>query len=749
MLALPDVTLCCIDTANHALALRALARSCAGIRFAHARFLTHGLPGAVEVPPGIDVVEIQPIASREAYSAFVLKSLLPYVHTSHVLLIQWDGYVVNPSAWTPDFLACDYIGAKWFWYDDGMRVGNGGFSLRSWRLLEALQDARIGVGEAEDTTIGRIARPLLESAHGIRYADDALADRFSFEAAYPIGMPFGFHGLFNFCRTVPPHEIAALAATFSDAIAQSPQLLQLMRNCTAMQQWQAVQAIAQRMLLAAPDTAEAAATLERARAALAQPPVVGRNEPCPCGSGKKYKQCHGALQSASAAAAPAAPDADALVRTGMTAHQQGQLDAAERSYRNALAAAPDHPVATHFLGVLHYQKNELAQALPLLEAAAAAKPDEPEFHNNLGLALAAGDRVDEALSAYRRALQLKPQHATAWNNLGLALQAQNRVEEAIDAYRQALQHAPQFGQAHWNLALALLVVGRFREGWKEYEWRLALQELGGRTTFDPTRRWDGRIAAGTTLLLTAEQGLGDAVQFVRYARTLAERGMRVAVQAPAPLRTLLATAPGVAAVCAPGDALPAHDAHLPLLSLPGVLGIDAATPPEPTRYLEADTTLREAVRRELPRGTRIGICWQGNRGHSNDRRRSLPYAALAPLLRMPDIAWISLQKDSAAGPPLVELPFRNDLDAIAALIAELDLVLTVDTSIAHLAAALGRPTWILLPFAPDWRWGLAGDTTPWYPTARLIRQPAIGDWTSVVADVAQALGMRRARPGIA
>ncbi len=257
--------------------------------------LTEALPAGVAAPDGIDVVPIPDIATREAYSAFVLKSLVPYIATEHVLLVQWDGYVVNPAAWDPAFLDCDYIGAKWFWFDDRMRVGNGGFSLRSRKLLDALQDPRIVLVDVEDATIGRSFRPLLEREHGIRFADEALADRFSFEAAYPIGMPFGFHGLFNFCRTVPAAELAALVPHFSDAIARSMQFAQLARNCRALGLWIAVAPIARRMLDAMPGHAEAAALLGEAEANLARPPIVGRNEPCPCGSGRKYKQCHGAI----------------------------------------------------------------------------------------------------------------------------------------------------------------------------------------------------------------------------------------------------------------------------------------------------------------------------------------------------------------------------------------------------------------------------------------------------------------------
>src|SRR4030095_9674129 len=261
MLDLPGVTLVCIDTANHALALRALAQSCAAIRFARVLFLTDAVPDGVAALDNVEIAAVAPITSRDAYSNFVLKNFLPFVDTAHVLLIQWDGYVINPGAWDAAFLEYDYLGAKWFWHRDGMRVGNGGFSLRSRRLLEALRDPRIELVEAEDTTIGRTFRPLLEHEYAIRFGSEALADRFAFEAAYPIGKPFGFHGLFNFCRTVPAAEIAALASGFSDAIARSPQLAQLARNCAALGMWNAVAAIARRMLAARPDNNEARSLL--------------------------------------------------------------------------------------------------------------------------------------------------------------------------------------------------------------------------------------------------------------------------------------------------------------------------------------------------------------------------------------------------------------------------------------------------------------------------------------------------------
>src|SRR4029453_9505206 len=496
MLDLPGVTLVCVDTANHALALRALAFSQRGVRYGRSLLLTDAVPAGVIIPDGIEIASITALTSRDAYSHLMLKALLPHIDTPHALVIQWDGYVVNPDAWDPDFCDCDYIGAKWYWYDDGMRVGNGGFSLRSRKLLSALKDPRIPLVHAQEPTIGRSFRPLLERDHGIRFADEALADRFSFEAAYPIGMPFGFHGLFNFCRTVPSSEIALMAPGFSDAIAGSLQLLQLLRNCIALGQWDAAHAIALWILPAAPCAAEAQALLSRAERGAAPPHAVGRNDPCPCGSGKKYKQCHGALSGVAAETAPrAAPpsiaDPDSVVRRAIAMHESGDLEAAERGYRAALALAPRHPTATHYLGVVLYQRERLDEALPLLHAAASAVPDEPEFHNNLGLALAAAGRNDEAIAAYRRALALRPERSIAWSNLGLALQAENRLPEAIAAFRSAISRAPDLAQAHWNLGLALLANEEFDEGWREYEWRHKVPELARYERAWPGPRWDG------------------------------------------------------------------------------------------------------------------------------------------------------------------------------------------------------------------------------------------------------------------
>ena len=738
MLELAQVTLCCIDTANPGLALRALRLSSAGIRFARTLLLTDRPQEA----QGIEVRTIAPLASREEYSAFVLKSLLPHVDTGHVLLIQWDGYVVNPQAWRDDFLRCDYVGAKWFWHNDSHRVGNGGFSLRSRKLLAALQDERIQLAGNEDETICRAFRPLLEREHGIVFASESLAEEFAFEAAYPVGKPFGFHGLYNFCRVVPPRELAELTGEFTPEIARSPQLLQLGRNCLALGQWLPAAAIFRRILEAAPESAEARASLATAEGNLAIAPPAGRNDPCPCGSGKRYKHCHGAA----AAPQPAAR----RLQEALDVHRSGDVEAAFPIYNEVLAQEPGNPVAQHFLGMVHYHRGSFDAALPLLQGAVDKWPEEPEFHNNLALVLAAAGRLDEAVVEYRRSLALKPDHALAWSNLGLALQARNDVNGAMDAYRRALSIQPDFAHARWNLSLALLLDRRFEEGWREYEARLELSELGKTRSDYEGARWDGSSVAGRTLLLYPEQGLGDALQFVRYAAPLAAMGARCVVRCSKDLGELLATAPGVAEVLADDAPPPRYDAYVPLLSLPGLLGTRPDNIPAAVPYISAPENRRAQARATLSRaaaGRRIGIAWAGNPRHANDRNRSLAFSALVALLRTPGVAWYSLQSGVAseqiAATPgadaLIPLAENAALADTAAIIAELDLVISVDTSIAHLAGALARPVWILLPFAPDWRWQLEREDSPWYPTARLFRQPSAGDWSSVVARVAAEL----------
>jgi tetratricopeptide (TPR) repeat protein len=457
--------------------------------------------------------------------------------------------------------------------------------------------------------------------------------------------------------------------------------------------------------------------------------MTGRNDPCPCGSGKRYKHCHGSGESP-----------DALARQGVEAHRRNDVAAAEGLYRQALALAPAHPLALHYLGVALYQQKRLEEAIPLLDKAVQLVPQEPEFHNNRGLALAASLRDPEAIDAYRRALAINPSHAGAWSNLGLALQASGDIGGAIDSFGKGLAVAPDFPQLHWNLALALLLIGDYEQGWREYEWRLRTPELAAQLRTFAGPRWSGDDPSGRIILVTAEQGLGDTIQFLRFASALADRGARVITAVPSPLRNLASTVRGVEKSIALDDPLPPYDAYVPLMSLPHMLGagLDSVAS---GHYLHADPM-------PLPHDAKnVGIAWAGAPENTLNTRRSVALARLAPLFELSGVRLYTLQRDGEAMTPtdlpwneqLVAVPGRDNFDTMASLVASLDLVISVDTSLAHLAGALGKRVFVLLSFVPDWRWMLARSDSPWYPTARLFRQTSPGDWASAIESAAAAL----------
>ncbi len=297
MLELPRVTLCCVDCINHDLALTALHQCAQHARFARTLFVTDR-DLAID---GVDCLRIAPLRSREDYSRFVIKELGAHIDTDFVLLVQWDGFVVNPAAWSDDFLGHDYIGARWPFRDDGLTVGNGGFSLRSKRLLTALRDPAVVPEPLEDVAICRTFRRHLESAHGIRFAPEAVADRFSFEATYFDTLPFGFHGLFNFWMFLDAGGLAHVLRFATPAILGSEQCLQLARNYVELERPQEARMLLAKMLEAHPASHEATAlmaSLRDARAggtgSAAHAVTIGRNDPCPCGSGRRFKACHGA-----------------------------------------------------------------------------------------------------------------------------------------------------------------------------------------------------------------------------------------------------------------------------------------------------------------------------------------------------------------------------------------------------------------------------------------------------------------------
>jgi tetratricopeptide (TPR) repeat protein len=481
---------------------------------------------------------------------------------------------------------------------------------------------------------------------------------------------------------------------------------------------------------------------------------------------------------------------DGLLNRGNALLGVGRVADGLADYRAMQALLPDHPEININIGTALQRLDRHAEALASFYAAVALAPDHPAAHNNRGNALVALDRPDEALAAYEQALVLDPRHAESHYNRANLLQMLDRLQEALAGYDRALALRPDFAEArinrgaalqrfghhtaalddfaraqalrpdnadaHWNESLSHLALGDYAEGWRKYEWRWKTADLR------PFRRdfaaplWLGQAdLAGRTLLIHAEQGFGDTLQFCRYLKLLPSEA-RILFEVPRPLLRLMATLSPAVTLIAQGDALPAFDWHCPLLSLPLAFGTMLETIPRDIPYLSADPALADRWRRRLTRlpGLWAGVCWAGNsRRHQPsasavDRRRSTRLASWAPLGTVSGISLVSLQKDQSPE-QIAELPggmmirdWTNELHDFAdtaALIAALDLVITVDTAVAHLAGALGKPVWSLHRHDACWRWLTGRRDSTWYPTATLFRQSRAGDWDAVFAEVAGAL----------
>ena len=446
------------------------------------------------------------------------------------------------------------------------------------------------------------------------------------------------------------------------------------------------------------------------------------------------------------------PDcAPALNLLGILAYTTGQTDAAAELFRRAVVQ--DGGVAEYHanLGNVLRVVGRLDDAVAAYQAALAIAPDSAAIHSNLGGSLSAQGDVGRAVEAYRTAIRLDPRLVAAHSNLGNALVDAGRLAEAMAAYRTAVSLAPDEAEAQWNLAMCLLLAGDFEQGWPAFEWRLRCVDAGRAARRFSQPRWSGEALAGRTILLHAEQGLGDTIQFIRYAALVAGRGGRVVVECQRELIHLLRQLPQVAEWVAYGQPLPAFDVHCPLLSLPARFNNPLDDLPQQDPPLRVPTDRAERWLGRLAGRRSIGLVWAGSAGHANDHRRSIPLAVFAPLWQaLPDVGFVSLQVGPAAAqapacPGLLDVgPELGDFADTAAVIEQLDLVITVDTAVAHLAAAMGQATWVLLPFSPDWRWQLDRDDSPWYPSVRLYRQRQPDDWPEVVSRVAADLG-RRAR----
>lgn len=425
-----------------------------------------------------------------------------------------------------------------------------------------------------------------------------------------------------------------------------------------------------------------------------------------------------------------------------------RFDEALAACDQALAIAPGQVEALHHRGNALAGLGRHGQALADQDSVLALRPDHAQAHYARGNALTTLGRPEEALAAYDRAIALRPAHAGTFANRGAALARLNRIPEALADYQRAIAIEPGHAEAHWNQSLALLLSGDFARGWPLYEWRWKTEAHRARArSFDQPPWLGAEPLEGRTILLHAEQGLGDTIQFCRYAAQVAALGARVILEVQKPLTGLLRGLEGVSAVIARGDPLPDFDLHCPLLSLPLACGTKAPVPLA-RPYLRADEAkLRDWARRLGEKfRPRIGLAWSGSATHVNDANRSLAFASIKSLLS-PDFEWISLHRELR--PAEEQTVSRSgiahfgdalqDFSDTAALCSLMDRVISVDTSVAHLAGALGRPVRLLLPFAPDWRWMRDRDDSPWYPTARLYRQERAGDWSAPLHRMAEDL----------
>ncbi|MCP4253872.1 MAG: tetratricopeptide repeat protein [Candidatus Scalindua sp.] len=429
----------------------------------------------------------------------------------------------------------------------------------------------------------------------------------------------------------------------------------------------------------------------------------------------------------------------------------GKTEEAITCHKRAIKLNPDCAEAHNNLGTALMEQNMFSDAITSYRRALLLKPEYAEAHNNSGTALMAQNRFDAAILSHRKAIELKPDFADAYNNLGAVLKESGKPEEAIAYYKQAIEIKPDCAQAHLNLAFALLLIKNFKEGLKEYEWRLRLKRHASENY--QKARWDGSALNGKSILVYTEQGIGDSIQFIRYLPIVKAQGGYVIFECPQNLSRLLNNCAGIDKIVekSPQDKSSMQfDVQIPLLSLPGIFDVTADSIQENLSYIKPDPVLVSQWHARIghDNNLKVGIVWSGNPEHKNDRNRSCSLDYFAYLTSIHGLTFYSLQKEPASTEvdnqaddlKIINLNSElKDFADTAAAISNLDLIISVDTSVAHLAGAIGKPVWTLLPLVPDWRWMLDRDDSPWYPSMRLFRQTQLNDWVGVFKQVKEAL----------
>jgi tetratricopeptide (TPR) repeat protein len=442
---------------------------------------------------------------------------------------------------------------------------------------------------------------------------------------------------------------------------------------------------------------------------------------------------------------------EAFYNLGIAYREQDRPADAIDVYRRALALQPGNDIIRNNLGNALCVVGRYEESIEQLRAAIATRPDNADYHYNLGIALQLAGKEDDARDSFGRAIELNPGLIEGYTNLGSLLLSQGKLDESAEVFRRALAHDSAAAMIHWNLSQVLLLQGDYEQGWREYDWRRRVPEFEPFTAEFTQPMWDGGDLRGRTVLLYGEQGFGDSIHFARYAPLVSQRGGKAVMACQPKVLRLMKTLPGIEKFVSPLDKLPDFDVHCPLPSLPLVLKMPTPEDYQWTgAYLKSDGVLRrqfEDAIAQAGKKLKVGLVWCGR---TKPAGRSIPLAMLGALAD-PSVLFYSLQigegsnETAAPGMNLINLTDRiTDFADTAALIDQMDLVIGIDTAVAQLAGALGKPVWTMLKRVPDWRWQTSGDRTPWYPTMRLFRQKAFGEWGPVIQEVAAALRSRLA-----